>query len=194
MQFKLFFIAAVLADLAFAVTYDIKLYKDAHCAGTVGVKCTKKAAGECCAQHTKEPKKKGENAWSLNTSGNYVETGASKPNGNDQIKVYTGTDNTACNMPIDQDKTCASHNTKQITGAAVYVVVPTGSGRSSRHSSHKRTLAITRTVEPDHYFHEDGKHEYTIPIKSSRGLEYAALTTREEQVGFLKAHGKRSEL
>ncbi len=38
-------------------------------------------------------------------------------------------------------------------------------------------------VEPDAYFHADGAHEYTIPIRSVRAKEDAVWTTREEQMG-----------
>jgi hypothetical protein len=191
MQFNILLITAILGDLALA-TYDIKLYKSAGCGGTAGVKCPGLAAGKCCARRSADAKKGVPAPWSLSHSANYVETGSKKSNGNDQIKIYSEMGGEACGLPADQSTTCASSSSKSISGAAVFVVVPTGSGRSSRHSKARRVA--TDVVEPSEYFYEDGKTEYSLPIKSARGEEFARMASEDDQIEHLKRFGKRTVL
>jgi hypothetical protein len=188
MQFNVLLITAILGDLALA-TYDIKLYKSGGCSGTAGVKCPGLAAGACCARRSTDSKKGTPAPWSLSQSANYVETGSGKANGNDQIKIYTAMGDSPCSLPADQSTTCASTSSKAISGAAVFVVVPTGSGRSS-----KVRREATDVVEPSEYFYEDGKTEYSLPMKSERGEEFARMTSEEEQIEHLKRFGRRSLL
>lgn len=190
MQFSILFLTAILGDLALA-TYDIRLYKSGGCSGTIGVKCPGLAAGKCCARRSADAKKGVPAPWSLSHSADYVETGSKKSNGNDQIKIYTEMGGEACGLPADQSTTCASSSSKSISGAAVYVVVPVGSGRSSRHKVRREAAEV---VEPSEYFYEDGKSEYSLPIKSARGEEFARMISEDDQIEHLKQFGKRSLL
>jgi len=194
MQFNILLVAAILSDLALAA-YDVKLYKSSGCSGTAGVKCTGLAAGACCARKSADAKKGTPAPWSLSQSANYVESGSKKANGNDQVKIYTEMGGEACGLPSHQSATCATGSSKLISGAAVFVVVPTGSGRSSRHSKFRReTEQVTEVVEPSEYFYEEGNTEYSLPIKSARGMEFENMTSEADQVEHLKLFGKRSLL
>jgi hypothetical protein len=190
MQFNVLLVAAILSDLALA-TYDIKLYKSGGCSGTAGVKCSGLAAGSCCARRSDDAKKGVPAPWSLSQSANYVESGSKKANGNDQVKIYTEMGGGPCGLPSTQSTTCASGSSKSISGAAVFVVVPTGSGRSRFR---REAEPVSEVVEPSEYFYEEGKTEYSLPIKSARGEEFENMTSEADQIEYLRRFGKRSLL
>ena len=53
---------------------------------------------------------------------------------------------------------------------------------------------MTEVVEPSEYFYEEGNTEYSLPIKSARGMEFENMTSEADQVEHLKLFGKRSLL
>ena len=179
MHFHTLLITATLYGLSLA-NYDINLYKRTNCKGTAGETCSNVAPGYCCSRTST----KTSHIWSRWGSAGFTETGGGASS--DQIKAYTPSGDDACSLPVATSNTCASESSKQITGAAVFVVVTYGS-RFRRNDA-----PIAGYVEPDLYFYEDGTTRHTLAIRSAQGEAFAKLDSEEDQINFLKEHGQRS--
>src|SRR5580693_9984356 len=100
MRFNVLLIATILCDLALA-TYDIYLYKNTECKGSIGQTCSKVEAGACCSRASAKPGQ-GFSKWG---SAKFKETGGRKST--DQLKAYQDHGSDACGMPVVTSNTCA---------------------------------------------------------------------------------------